>query len=198
MFFYLILLMNFWKLTFSKLRFYWKENLKTCTTFEEQKGTKYIRGNVYFGIIVFSCLSSTKPCLRFLLICFDREIKGFYQSSLGNEFDFTDIMNVSPNILAKNQNFKKLRHGFVNKRTMSTMTLTSSCHWKNLVPFWLRKKNPSKNSELSQNRTEKQIMLFKTTLNWLFNDTWCYLVIGIFYWKIGIFQQTVVRGLFYP
>ena len=70
--------------------------------FEEQKGTRYIRGNVYFGIIVFSCLSSTKPYLRFLLICFDREIEGFYQSSLGNEADFRDIMNVSPNILAKN------------------------------------------------------------------------------------------------
>ena len=90
------------KLTFSKLRFSRKENLKKCTNFEEQKGTRYIRGNVYFGIIVFSCLSSTKPCLRFLLICFAREIKGFYQSSLGNEVDFRDIMNVSLNILAKN------------------------------------------------------------------------------------------------
>ena len=79
-----------------------EEILKTCTTFEEQKGTKYIPGNVYFGIITFSCLSSTKPCLRFLLICFDLEIKGFYQSSLGNEVGFMDIMNVSPNILAKN------------------------------------------------------------------------------------------------
>ena len=54
------------------------------------------------------------------------------------------------------------------------------------------------NSELSQNRTEKQIMPFKTTLNWLFNDILCYLVIGSFDWKIGIFQQTVVRGLLYP
>ena len=26
------------------------------------------------------------------------------------------------------------------------------------------------NSELSQNRTKKQIMLSKTTINWLFND----------------------------
>ena len=42
--------------------------------------------NVYFGIIVFSCL-------RFLLICFAWEIKGFYQSCLGNDLDFTDIMN---------------------------------------------------------------------------------------------------------
>ena len=79
-----------------------KENLKKCTSFEEQKGTRYIWENVYFGIIIFSCLSSTKLCLRFLLNCFVREIKGFYQSSLGNEVDFRDIMNVSPNILAKN------------------------------------------------------------------------------------------------
>ena len=40
------------------------------------------------------------------------------------------------------------------------------------------------NSELSQNRTEKQIMLFKTTVNCLFNDLWCYLAIGCFNWKI--------------
>ena len=53
-------------------------------------------------------------------------------------------------------------------------------------------------SELSRNRTEKQIIPFKTTLNWLFNDVWCYLVIGSFDWKIGIIQQTVARGLLYP
>ena len=32
---------------------------------------------------------------------FDQEIEGFCQSSLRNEVDFKDIMNVSPNILAK-------------------------------------------------------------------------------------------------
>ena len=103
------------KLTFSKLRFSRKENLKKCTSFEEQKGTRYTWGNVCFGIIVFNCLLSTKSCLRFPLICFAREIKGFYQSSLGNEIDFTDIMNVSPNILAKYWNFK---------------TEARSCRWK--------------------------------------------------------------------
>ena len=66
------------------------------------KGTKYARRNVYIGIIVFSYLSSTKFCLSFLLNCFVWEIKGFYQSSFGNEVDFRDIMNVSLNILAKN------------------------------------------------------------------------------------------------
>ena len=54
------------KLMFSKLvgkEISRKESLKKCTSFEEQKGTRYIRGKVYFGIIVFSCLSSTKPGL---------------------------------------------------------------------------------------------------------------------------------------
>ena len=68
--------------------------MKKCTSFEEQKSTRYIRGNVYFGLIVFSCFWSTKPCLKFLLICFAREIKGFYQTSLGNKLDIWD-MNVS-------------------------------------------------------------------------------------------------------
>ena len=116
-----------------------KENLRKCTSFEEQKDTRYIRGNVYFGIIVFSCLSSTKSCLRFLLICFAREIKGFYQSSLGNEVDFKDIMNFSLNISAKNQNFKKLKDGLVDERALITTTLISFCHWKTLVSFCLRK-----------------------------------------------------------
>ena len=82
-----------------------KTSILSERKFEEMhflgRAKRYIRGNVYFGII-FSCLSSIKPCLRFLLICFDWAIKDLYQSSLGNEIDFADIMNVSPNILAKN------------------------------------------------------------------------------------------------
>ena len=84
-----------------KILIFSERNLKKCTSFEEQKGTRYIWGNICFGIIVFSCLLSTKLCLRFLLICFARELKDFYQSSLGSEVDFMDIMNVFPNILAK-------------------------------------------------------------------------------------------------
>ena len=125
-----------------------KENLKKCTNFEEQKGKKHIMGNLYFSIIVFSCLSSAKPCRRFILISFAREIKGFYQSSLGNEVDFRGIINVFPNILDKNQNFKKMRYGFVDKRALITTTLITSCHWKTLVPFFLRKKR-SKNAFLT-------------------------------------------------
>ena len=36
-------------------------------------------------------------------------------------------------------------------------------------------------------------MPFKTTVNWLFNDIWCYLDIDCFDWKILVFQQTIVR-----
>ena len=36
-------------------------------------------------------------------------------------------------------------------------------------------------------------MPFKTTVNWLFHDMWCYLVIAFFVWKIGVFQQTAVK-----
>ena len=79
-----------------------KENFKKPSSFEEQKVTRCIRENVYFGIITFNCLSSAKQCLKFLLICFAWEIKGFNQRFLGNEVDFRDIMNLSPNILAKN------------------------------------------------------------------------------------------------
>ena len=79
--------LTFWKLV-GKVNL--KENLKKCTSFDEQKGTRYIWRN----IIVFSCHSSTRACLRFLLICFAQEIKGF-QSSLGNEVEFWDIINIS-------------------------------------------------------------------------------------------------------
>ena len=133
----------------------------------------YIREKLYFGIIIFSCLSSTKPCFRFILNCFVREIKGFYQSSIGNEVDFRGIRNVSPNILAKNKNFKKLRHDFVDEKALITTTLISFCHQKTLIlPFCLQKKSKIFNtkSELLQNHTEKQIISFKTTLNWLFTS----------------------------
>ena len=80
-----------WKSKFIKKKIWNALALKS-----KKIATKYIRENVYFGIIIFSCLSSTKLCLRFLLNCFVREIKGFYQSSLGSEVDFRDIMNVSP------------------------------------------------------------------------------------------------------
>ena len=96
------------KLTFSKLVRKVNFSERKCTSFEEQIDTRYICWSVYFGITIFSCLLSTKLSLRLLLIGFAQKIKGFYQSSLGNEIDFRDIMNVSPNILAENKISKRL------------------------------------------------------------------------------------------
>ena len=111
--------------------------------------------------------------------------------------DLRDIMLVSPNTLSKNQNFQKLRYDFVDKRTL-TITTISSCHWKTLLSFCLQKERPE-NTLLTL--TVMIIKLYRktncaiqsNTINWIFNDIWCYLFIACFDWKIGIFQQTVVR-----
>ena len=123
----------------SKLRFLWKENFKKGTNCKGQKGTGYIPGNVYLGIIAFSCLSSTKQCFRFFLSCIVRKIKGFYQSCFGNEVDFRDIINASPNISSKNWNFKNLRHGFGDEGAMIKTILMSFFCWRTLVTFFLSK-----------------------------------------------------------
>ena len=75
----------------------------------------------------------------FWIVLFVR-LKAFIRVPFENEVDFRDIMNVSSNLLAKNYNFKQLRHGFVDERALITTKLISSCHWKSLVPFCLRKK----------------------------------------------------------
>ena len=107
--------------------------------------SKKVQGK-FWEMFIVALLSSAVFCLKFLLICFSQEIKGFFQSSFGNKVDFRDIRNVSPNILAKN--FKKLRHGFADERALITMTV-SSCHWKTLVPFCLPNKRPE-NAFLTQ------------------------------------------------
>ena len=114
--------------------------LKNTRTVSSQR--RKANGFPYFGIIVSSCLLSTKSGLRFLLICFAGEIKAFYQNSLGNQVDFKNIINVSPNILAKNENFKKLRQNFAGEKALMVTTLISFCYWKTFVHFCLREKRP--------------------------------------------------------
>ena len=111
--------------TYRKSKFLGKKVWRTALALKSKKVQGIFGKNLYFDIIIFSCLSSTKLCLRLLLNCFVREIKGFYQISLGNEADFRDIMNVSPNMLAENQNVKT---GFVGERVLIATTLISSCH----------------------------------------------------------------------
>ena len=171
--------------------------MKKCTRFKEQKGRRYIWENVYFGIIVFSCLSSTKPCLGFLLICFVREIKGFYQSSLGNEVDFRDIMNVFPKYLGQKLKCQKTETWFCRWKSNDSNDINIFLALENPCTFLFLKEKTwkrifSAHSELSQNLSEQLIVPSKTTINWLLNGIWCYLFIGCFDWKIGVFQKTVV------
>ena len=55
------------------------------------------------------------------------------------------------------------------------------------------KKHFSTNSKLLQNCTEKQIMPFKATVNWLFNDIWRYLVIGYFSTVVRIYYVSKMK-----
>ena len=63
-----------------KSLFSWNENWKKCTSFEEQKCSRYIQ--VSLSSAVFH---------QQILICFAQEVKSFHQTSLGNEFDSTDM-----------------------------------------------------------------------------------------------------------
>ena len=97
-----------------------------------------------------------------------------------------------------NIKISKNRHGFVDWKSTGDNDTNIFLLLENPCTFLLVKEKTWKhifntNNELLQNCTEKQIMPSKTTINWLFDDIWCYLFIACFDCKIGVFQQTVVR-----
>ena len=177
--------------------------MKKCASFEEQKVTRYIQGNIHFGIILFSCLLSAKVWLRFVLISFVQKIKSFYQSSLGNKVDFMDIWTFPQISWLKIKVSKKW--DTVEQIAMIITTLMSSCHWKTLVRFWLQnKKNlntwkrPVKdqisntNSELLQNSNKNTNYVIRNNKELTVQWYMCYLCIACFEWKINVFQQRVI------
>ena len=63
---------HYWeKLTFSKVRFSRKENLKKCTSFEKQKGAGYIREKALFWHyrLQLSCVYKSVSLISFYLFC---------------------------------------------------------------------------------------------------------------------------------
>ena len=56
---------------------------------------------------------------------------------------------------------------FLSLENPCTFLLTKEKTWKRIFNI---------NSELLQNRTEKQIIPSKATINWLFNDIWCSMI----------------------
>ena len=110
----------------------WKENLKKCTSFEEQEGTEGIIFGKMLILALFSAVLCLQKCLRFLLICFAWEIKGFYQSSLGNEQWgwFQGQNECFPNKISwLNIKISKNWDSFIDDRALITATLISFCHW---------------------------------------------------------------------
>ena len=79
-----------------------------------------------------------------------------------------------------------MRYGFIDEKALITMKLISSCQWTTLVKKWIF----NANSDFLQNCTEKQIMPSETVVKLVI---YVYLFIAYFHWKIGVFQQTVVR-----
>ena len=86
-----------------------------------------------------SFVYKTVSQISFNLFCF--EDKGLLSEFFRKRVNFRDIMNISPNILAKNQNFKKLRHGFVDEKAQIKTMLKFSCNWKTFVSFACEKKD---------------------------------------------------------
>ena len=129
-----------------------KKKLIKCSSFEEQKGTRYIRGKAFFGIIVFSRLSLISFNLFFsgdkrLLSEFLREWGWFH---------------------GHNERFPK----YLGYKLKFQKSETPLCRWKsndykdmNIFlplenPFLFAKEKTWKricitNSKLSENRTEK-------------------------------------------
>ena len=167
--------------------------MKKCTSFEEQKGTRYIWGNVYFGIIVFSWLSSTKLCqISCNLFCSGdkRLLSEFLRSWRWFQGDNKTLPQISWMKIKMAKNWD-----FVDEKALIISTLIFSFIGESLYLFAYEGKVLecifSSIHELSRNRTEK-LMPSKSTINWLFNNI-CYLFIAYYDWKIGFFQQVVVR-----
>ena len=140
--------------------------------FKEQKGACMF-GDFYICIIVFSCLTSTKPCLRFLLNCLFQGHNERFPKYLGWKLKF---QKTETRFCRWKSNDLSRINVFLSLENPCTFLLTKEKTWKRTFNI---------NSELSQNRTEKQIVPFKTTVNWLFDDMWCYLVIVFFIKKLA-------------
>ena len=96
--------------------------------------------------------------------------------------------------LSQKLRFQKTETWFCRWKSTDNNDINIFLSLENPCTFLLTKENTWKrifntNSELSQNRTENQIMSFKTTVNWLFNDIWCYLIIGCFDWKFDFLNK---------
>ena len=151
------------KLGFSKLvgKVNFLERTFECTGFKEEKDKRYIRGNVYFGIIVFSCLSSTETCLRFSLTSLALEIS-LLSKFLRKWSSFQGHNESFPKYLGWKLKFKKTEARFFGRNSTDNNGINILLSLGNPSTFLLAKEKIWKrifnnNSELSQNRTENKL-----------------------------------------
>ena len=105
---------------------------------------RYIREDytciIYHLVLLSSAVFLTQNRISFKLFCSGD--KRFLSEFLRKRGWFQGYNKCFPRYFGWKLNFKKLRHGFVDERALTTTTLISSCHWKALVPFCSRKKRP--------------------------------------------------------
>ena len=119
----------------------------------------------------------------------------FYRSGCCHPF-FQELYETDhfwQQLLIKTSYFQKTETGFCKWKSTDNNDINIFLWLENPCTFLLAKENSWKrifntNSELLQNRKEKQTRPFKRTINWLFNVIWCYSFIACFDWKIGVFQ----------
>ena len=108
---------HYWeKLTFSKVRFSRKENLKKCTSFEKQKGAGYIREKALFWHyrLQLSCVYKSVSQISFYLFCSrDKRLLSEFLRKWGW---FQGHNERFPKYLGQKSNFQK--------------TVTRFCRWK--------------------------------------------------------------------
>ena len=88
--------------TCRKSKFLRKENWRNALALKKKKAQGKF-GKTFMLRLLSKLFFVQKTCLIFLLNYFVSKIKGFYQSSLGNEIEFREIMNVSQISWLKNK-----------------------------------------------------------------------------------------------
>ena len=153
------------KLTFSKhvgkINFR-EENLKKCTSFEEQKGRRYIGGNVYFSIycLQLSFLYKIMSQISFNLFCSgDKRLSSEFLSKRGW---FQGLNERFPKYLVLKLKFQKTETRICRRKSTDNDDINIFLSLENPCTFLLAKEKTWKrifdtNSELSHNCAEKKL-----------------------------------------
>ena len=116
----------------------WKENLKKRTSFIEEKGRKYIQENFVLALLSSAVFLLRKPVSGFFWSVLLDRLKAYIRVL----WKMTLILGTwtFPQISWLKIKFSENWDSFVDKRTLITAILISSCHWKPFLPFCLQKK----------------------------------------------------------